>query len=135
MKKINIGSIVLLCVLIIGCNSQNKYKQNVMKFVEKNSTNLEELIDNEKPIPTKLTGIYYNEWSGEHPMYEIILHTYGNNYYGCYYSPDNVPLAFQNTDIELKRIDNNTWIWKSVGDNYGETIKIKDKWFYFMASF
>ena len=106
-----------------------------MKFVEKNSTNLEELIDNEKPIPTKLTGIYYNEWSREHLMYEIILYTYGNNYYGCYYSPDNVPLAFQNTDMELEQIDKNTWIWKSVGDNHGETIKIKDKWFYFMASF
>ena len=44
---------------------------------------------------------YVNTWEGEHSMVEFLITTRGDTYYGCYYSPDDVPLAFQNTEAEL----------------------------------
>ena len=45
---------------------------------------------------------YVNEWPGEHGMLEFILSAGPGGYSGCYYSPDGVPLAFQNTDLPLE---------------------------------
>lgn len=43
---------------------------------------------------------YVNTWEGEHSMVEFLIGIRGGDYYGCYYSPDDVPLAFQNTEAE-----------------------------------
>ena len=46
-----------------------------------------------------------NAWPGEHSMVEFMISGFGlgsaTSYYGCYYSPDDVPLAFQNMDVKL----------------------------------
>lgn len=68
-------------------------------------------------------------------MTEFVIMSWGNTYYGCYYSPDNVPLAFQNTDVELTQNGHNYWEWSAEGDNHGETSKIMDCWYFFKASF
>ena len=69
-------------------------------------------------------------------MVEYILISNGNTYRGFYYSPDDVPLAFQNTETILYQEDgSNRWTWSSEGDNHGETYKIDDGWYYFSASF
>lgn len=50
---------------------------------------------------------YVNTWEGEHSMTEFLIAASGfvpeSTYYGCYYSPDDVPLAFQNLDTVLVR--------------------------------
>ena len=58
-----------------------------------------------------------------------------STYYGFYYSKKDIPIAFDNNDFELEKIDDNKWKWQDVGDNFGITIRIKENWFYFEASF
>ncbi len=76
-----------------------------------------------------------NSWEGEHGMTEFIIIARGDTYYGCYYSPDDVPLAFQNVDVELIPDGENKWTWTAEGDNHGATSKMKEHWYYFAASF
>ena len=65
-----------------------------------------------------------NSWDGDHTMTEFVIMSWGNTYYGCYYSPDDVPLAFQNTDVELTQDGHDYWEWRADGDNHGSTSKI-----------
>ena len=78
---------------------------------------------------------YVNSWDAEHPMTEFLITAWGDTYYGCYYSPDGVPLAFQNTDAELVQDGHDYWEWSADGDNHGETSLILGNWYYFEASF
>jgi hypothetical protein len=82
-----------------------------------------------------ITGDGNNTWEGEHSMVEFLVTTRGDTYYGCYYSPDDVPLAFQNTAAELTQCGHDSWKWSAEGDNSGKTMKIMDHWYYFEASF
>ena len=77
---------------------------------------------------------YANTWEGEHAMVEFLISTRGDTYYGCYYSPDDVPLAFQNTVADLTQCGHDSWKWSAEGDNAGKTMKIMDHWYYFEAS-
>ena len=81
---------------------------------------------------------YVNTWEGEHSMTEFLIAASGfipeSTYYGCYYSPDDVPLAFQNLDTVLVQ-EGDSWTWVGEGDNCGITTKIMDNWYYFEASF
>lgn len=43
-----------------------------------------------------------NNWPGQHPMIEYILFT-SRGYHGFLYSPDDVPLAFQNASLPPNR--------------------------------
>lgn len=70
-------------------------------------------------------------------MYEFLL-GFGigdKQYWGVYYSPDDVPLSFQNTDVPLSPNGDGIWTWQTEEDNHGTTKKITDKWYYFEASF
>lgn len=55
---------------------------------------------------------YVNTWKKEHSMTEFLISASGfgseTTYYGCYYSYDDVPLAFQNLDTVLVQ-DGNSW--------------------------
>ena len=50
-------------------------------------------------------------------------------------APDDVPLAFQNTQAELTQCGHDSWKWSAEGDNHGKTMKIMDHWYYFEACF
>ena len=76
-----------------------------------------------------------NSWEGEHPMTEFVIMSYGDTYYGCYYSPDDAPLAFQNIEVKLSQDGHDYWEWVADEDNHGSTSKIMDNWYFFKASF
>lgn len=46
--------------------------------------------------------LYVNDWPGQHSMVEYVFMEQGGRLYGFYYSPDNVPLAFQNIALPLQ---------------------------------
>ena len=73
-------------------------------------------------------------WDGEHDMVEYTVTAAGDTYYGFYYSPDDVPLACQNTEVPLTEAEKG-WAWRAEGDNHGYTYQLKENWFYFEASF
>jgi len=76
-----------------------------------------------------------NSWPGDHPMTEFILFALGDTYYGCYYSPDDEPMAFQNVPVVLTQNGHEYWVWQAEGDNHGATQRIRENWFYFKASY
>lgn len=139
-KKKRIVTIILwlaaLAVLFIWSSPEQK----VDRFVAKNAEVLEESLgtDLSGGYPGGLGIQYYNCWGEDsgHPIGEFcfgpsILH--GRQYYGCYYSPDDVPCGFQNVEVTLVPDGENRWTWHAEGDNRGMTKKISDKWYYFEA--
>lgn len=139
-KKKRIVTIILwlaaLAVLFIWSSPEQK----VDRFVAKNAEVLEESLgtDLSGGYPGGLGIQYYNCWGEDsgHPIGEFcfgpsILH--GRQYYGCYYSPDDVPRGFQSVEVTLVPDGENRWTWRAEGDNRGMTKKIQDRWYYFEA--
>ena len=141
MKKgIKIGIVVLVCIFVLTVVSIYSIpKLRISLFVNMYHELIEEGLTAGHGVPADdavLLGYKaVNSWDSSHPMTEFVIVSWGNTYYGCYYSPDNVPLAFQNTDAELTQNGHNYWEWSAEGDNRGETSKIMDCWYFFKASF
>lgn len=74
-----------------------------------------------------------NNWPGQHPMIEYILFT-SRGYHGFLYSPDDVPLAFQNASLPLTEAKGG-WQWRGEGDHHGFTRRLFPCWYYFEAHF
>ncbi len=55
-------------------------------------------------------------------------------YYGFYYSPNDVPVAFQNVHCILKEEGENRWSWSKDGAS-GITYKISENFYYYKAKF
>lgn len=133
-------AIIAITVVTIAVLSMPKIRTNL--FVQLYHETIEESLSNSMGVPADdavLFGYkYVNTWEGEHSMTEFLIGASGfgseTNYYGCYYSYDDVPLAFQNLDTTLVK-EGDFWTWVGEGDNCGITTKIRDKWYYFEASF
>ena len=74
-----------------------------------------------------------NTWPGEHSMAEYILFSHGATWYGCYYSPDDVPLAFQNAAVPLTQTADG-WAWGGKSNYLGETSRLAPNWYFFQVS-
>ena len=132
--------IAIIIVLIVALGSVYSIpKLRVSLFVHSYHELIEEALAAGNGVPADdavLLGYdYVNSWEGAHPMTEFVIMTYGDTYYGCYYSPDDVPLAFQNTDVEVTQDGHDYWEWEAEGDNHGSTSKIMEQWYFFKASF
>ncbi len=139
MKKrkwiwITVALIVMVAVFLLN---SPKFRANL--FVALYHEDVEEGLRMHEGVPgDDVVFLGYrsvNTWDGEHPMTEFIIMTRGDTYYGVYYSPDDVPVAFQNVPAELTQDGHDYWVWKAEGDNHGATSKIQDHWYYFEASF
>ena len=133
MKKKVIYLLLLLAIIAWFSTSEKR----ATRFVERNGEDFAALADSGQSVPSAWEGKTVNIWNHEHPMYEMIL-GYGigdRQYWGVYYSPDHVPLPFQNADVALSTGGEGTWLWQAEGDNHGMTKKITDEWYYFEAAF
>jgi hypothetical protein len=78
-------------------------------------------------------------FSGSHDIVQFYYCGAGivptSKYYGFYYSPDDVPTAYQNTNNKLSATSNDEWQWSDGTDNGGRTIRIMKSWFYYEAWF
>ena len=107
-------------------------------FVNENETELEKVAESylkgeHISYPNKIKSV--SVYEGENNIVEFSVGSKVKQYCGFYYSANNVPVVFQNAPVELKEIESNEWEWKAEGDNKGKTIKIKDKWYYYEATF
>lgn len=109
-------------------------ENRVKRFVSEHHAALEQAYQTEA-VPAGIGYQSFNFWDGDHPMLEILLFTHRGAYCGCYYSPDDVPLPFQNAEVGLTQTGETEWTWREKGDNHGTTRKIMDNWYYFEASF
>lgn len=91
-------------------------------------------------MPEQFGNQSYSLWNkDDSPKIEFILGGSGfgssTNYYGCYYTPNDTPSAFQSGKMPLELQSNGSWLWTGEGDNRGMTEKIHDHWYYFEAHF
>lgn len=139
-KVIKIVAVILLCIVLVSAIGIYFIPQlRVNLFVHSYHELIEEGLANGNGVPADDAVLFgyksVNTWEGSHSMTEFIIISYGDTYYGCYYSPDDVPLAFQNADVELTQDGHYYWEWSADGDNHGSTSKIMDHWYFFRASF
>lgn len=143
MKPMKKRTLIILTVVIIAVIGLAKLSDPLVLakgFVALYGDRIEaECADSlKKPenIPAMDIDVYRK---GEHKKIEFLLTASGlvpsSSYYGCYYSPDDVPLAFQDMRVKLVEDGHDRWVWSEKGDNRGATSKIRDKWYYFEASF
>ena len=125
MKKHKLFWIALAVILIAGVMLVYNPQVRANLFVRLYHEEIEEGFKMHAGVPADdavLFGYkYVNTWEGEHSMVEFLITTRGETYYGCYYSPDDVPLAFQNTAAELAQCGHDSWKWSAEGDNVGKT--------------
>ena len=148
MKPLRKKPLIILTAVIIGIFGIIKLSDPTLRakaFVAVYGDRIETecadgLIDGTKKLE-KLPVISVRAYHGnaEHDMIQFTLGGRGlvpsSTYYGCYYSPDDVPLAFQSMDVKLTQNGHDYWFWTEAGDNRGATSKIRDCWYYFEASF
>lgn len=138
MRKKKWVYILLAAVIALAWFMNNPFLR-VKTFIYLHHSRIEEPLLDHNGVPVIWGVKSHNTWEGEHDMTEFVLFYSGfgseTTYYGCYYSWDDVPLAFQNQDVELVQNGHAYWKWKGEGDNRGATQKILDHWYYFEASF
>lgn len=103
-------------------------------YVIDNESKLNSIVNNiinkkqfKKPLVIESYTLYEDS-----NVIEFEVKSLSKQYSGFYYSQNDIPFAFQNTNNELKKENYNTWSWKD-GNNGGITIKIKNNWYYYEA--
>lgn len=136
-RRIWVAAALLFCGVFLLMNSDGE-RRVVNRFL-KHRPALEEqmgLWEQDGTLSYTENWKAVNHWSGEHEMVEYLVEAAGDTYRGFYYSPEDVPLAFQNTDVSLVPAGKKKgWIWTSEGDNRGWTYRLAEQWFYFEAKF
>ncbi len=129
---VTLVTILLLSAIILCCIPRVRVGMFLYCYREA----IEDSLSAQNELPSPLHGCKKaHTWEGSHPMTEFHIMTIGDTYYGCYYSPDDVPLPFQNTGETLTQTGENSWQWQGEGDNHGYTAKINPRWYFFRASF
>ena len=118
-------------------DTEHLYKEFSI-FVNENETELEKVAESylkgeNTKYPNKIKSVAFYE--GENSIVEFSIGSKFKQYCGFYYSEDDVPVSFQNAPIELRQLETDEWEWNAEGDNKGKTIKIKDNWYYYEATF
>ena len=143
------AGIVILALVILLVRSAKPYLR-ISRFVTKNESELteiaEEILSGKTPSEKEYRGMKIDGlFQGDHPMVQFYSFGFGlvpsSTYYGFYYSPDDVPLPFQNSD-QYKTIpapdgkeEPGTTHFKGDGDNGGRTTRILPHWYYYEAWF
>lgn len=140
MKKKK-GALLLVLLLAAGAVLVlSAPKQRAMGYFYRHSAELEADVAHwqaGEPIrfDPRLT---VNVWEGEHKIVEYIVAGRGlapsGTYYGFFYSPDGVPVSFQNSGEELSQQRQDEWVWQGEGDNRGYVELMRPCWYYFEAS-
>ena len=143
--------IILISIIMNSSNDNNPYNNynDISKYVNENYEELEHIAieymngnELDKPQYVKSISVHSPDKLYVNSNNTIVeFHQGGrglvssSTYYGFYYSKNDIPASFQNSGGELTEYEKNKWSWKGVGDNHGSTIKIRDNWYYFEASF
>jgi len=145
MKKWN--KIIIIALLIIPAIYTTRFISNperrIKNFVNQNSEELvtiaEASLNSDTTIKTYKGVKVEQAFSGDNDIVQFYYGGVGiapaSKYYGFYYSPDDVPTAYQNTNNKLSAVSDDEWEWSDSTDNGGRTIKIMKNWFYYEAWF
>ncbi|HIY03666.1 MAG TPA: hypothetical protein H9733_01710 [Candidatus Anaerotignum merdipullorum] len=133
-----IGLIIVYLLLSHNSNS----KSAIINYVQNNKSELETYVQDISADEKTYTDIY-NNWNVSYyqnsGVVEFLVSTGGlgssSKYYGFYYSPQNIPMGYQEQNVKL--LENETgWQWSDPnGDNQYYTEKIADNWYWFEMDF
>lgn len=148
IKKLVLCIIILFIILSCTYKKEDNF-ESISEYVNENYEELEKIAKeyikgNNVDYPKIISNISVH---GKDDIYvfsnntivEFMVKGYGlvpsSTYIGFYYSENDIPAAFQNENRELNKIKQNRWEWIGTGDNHGITIKIRNNWYYYEASF
>ncbi len=139
MKKVKtIIPLLIFCLITALLCSFYVPQIRVRLFAHGYHEQIEENIAENQGVPASDAVIggykYVNTWSDDPWMTEFVLLQYGKTYYGCYYSPEDVPFSFQNITDNLIEDGKNRWEWQE-DESEGYTSKMFDNWYYFKATY
>ena len=140
LPSIKMLAIILLIVAtFISLFGQDLLAKTYVKVFHKHlEIYAEELLDKCEDTTSDQYGLWKVTCYPEDELVEF--HTGGaglvfnSTYLGFYYSPDNTHKTFQGVDIPLN-VNENLADWYGEGDNWGKSIRLIEKWFWFEASF
>jgi len=140
-------SIIIAAVLVIlaiyTVNYVSNPERQIKNFINENSKELvtiaESYLNSDTTVKTYKGVKVEQAFRGNN---DIVQFYYGgkgiapaSKYYGFYYSPDDVPVAYQNANCNLTDVSDDEWKWSDGTDNGGRTIRIMENWFYYEAWF
>lgn len=98
----------------------------------------EELLDNEEVYIVDKYGFWDVTGYSQDNMVEFFVGgkglVFNSTYWGFYYSSDNTHKVYQGADIPLN-VNGDLADWYGEGDNWGKSIRLRDKWFWYEVSF
>lgn len=144
-KKSAVSFTLIICLIIIVyllLRHNSASKSAVISYVQNNKSELETYIRDMDTSENMDTAIYNNWDVSCYPnsgMVEFLVSTKGfgasSTYYGFYYSPQNIPMGYQEQNVELLKNETG-WQWSEPNsDNQYYTEKITDNWYWFEMDF
>ncbi|MBQ2902553.1 MAG: helix-turn-helix transcriptional regulator [Agathobacter sp.] len=142
-------ALLLICLLgqdLIAKTYVMVFHKNLESYAEELLDKVEDASVNDENIYSADNGLYlvdkYGFWEvtcySSNGMVEFMVGgkglVFNSTYWGFYYSPDNTHKVYQGADIPLN-VNNDLADWYGEGDNWGKSIRLRDKWFWFEASF
>lgn len=139
-KKTLILFLLFVSVLIAAGFTNSPSKRTIRYFNSHRAALEDNVLETiETGRASSKLDITFNYWDGEHPIIEYITVNRGiasaSKYYGFFYSFDNEPVSFQNSNQPLAQISETEWTWDGEGDNHGIVRRLDTNWFYFEAEF
>lgn len=137
-KRIGIG-ILLVCLLAgaAGVFASQNPKAAAVQYVRAHHETLQQFSENLLQNPPLNGRSSYNGWTVDAytQMVQFDTSAWGKRYRGFYYSPQDIPLGFQETEMEFVPRDKG-WYWEEAdGNNRMYTEKITNQWYWFDMRF
>ena len=142
-KRVLLGVAALLLTVLLAVYCVPKLRTQT--FVALYHGEIERMIVADGSVPADDATMFgyrsVNTWERDgNRMTEFLIGARGfllvnAKYFGCFYSPDDKPAAFQNADVELIQSGEDRWTWQGEGDNCGSVEKLREKWYSFEAQF
>ena len=141
MKKRIIALVAaVLCAAVLIAAFWRTPEKRTLRWLDRNRAELTETAAAAcAGAPMRDAGrVTAHYWDGEHPIVEYVVVSRGivsaSTYCGVFYSPDGVPVSFQNSGETLSPVSDTEWTWQGDGDNHGAVRALGGGWFYFEAS-
>ena len=141
-KRVVIRVLIVLVIIAVSCILNvpaNKIKIVLNIWGDEFKENSIQALENEtvkkRMHGVTLDGVFKDS---ENEIVQYTVKAFGlpsaGAYYGFYYSPNDVPAAFQNVHCTLKEEGENHWSWSNDGAS-GITYKISENFYYYKAKF
>jgi len=137
--------IIMIVMVVLLCRYDLKSKESeITSYIRKNHEELNLMattaLHSGTDGITLIEGINRLDcWTGEDTLVDFQYYSVGlgekaGTRYGFYYSPQDVPMAYEAQNVELIA-EEDGWSWVFEGESRGFTKKLMDNWYYYEVIF